>query len=177
MITGKALGSLMAKVLKTRRLQSGDFVHINNSSAPGLLEKVAVLGDYGYTPTKQSAVPDGVVANLANRILGVGRESQQQSSDPLWNAKPQRSWLPSWIHTPVKKTAAWASIICTICTAPSSNVALALAMDEFRETLKLQPFLPWQTCEGSPQVDLQRWHHLGYSNGGESWGMGFCMVL
>ena len=81
----------MAKVLKTRRLQSGDFVHINNSSAPGLLEKVAVLGDYGYTPTKQSAVPDGVVANPANRIMGVGRESQQQSSDPLWNAKPHGS--------------------------------------------------------------------------------------
>ena len=79
MITGKALGSLMARVFKTRRLQSRDFnfVPINNSSAPGLLEKVAVRGDYGYTPTKQSAVPDGV------ELWGVGRESQQQSSGPL----------------------------------------------------------------------------------------------
>jgi hypothetical protein len=76
------------------------------------------------------------------------------------------------------------SIICT---------AHHLAMDEM-ETLTVQPFLPSQTREGwsipltsaaenhmactcgSPQVDLQRWHHLGYSNGGESWGMGFCDI-
>ena len=47
-----------------------------------------------------------MVANLANRIMG--RTRKPQSSGPLWNAQLQRSWLPSSIHTPVKKTAAWA---------------------------------------------------------------------
>ena len=81
---------------QTSRLQSWDFVP-TNSSAPGPLEKV-VLGD-GYTPSNLLS-PEWWPISPTELW---GRTRKPQSSGPLWNAQLQRSWLPSSIHTPVKK--------------------------------------------------------------------------